>query len=100
MHAQLLFSVESPLPLQYIWVSLPDRQRGTRKQTSNFEFILFFILFFGKKEESTESNKVALISRKSFFFFFHAAFQVFESLKMRMLETGYASCCALWRMIF
>lgn len=70
MHAQLLFSVENPLPLQYIWVSLPDRQRGTRKQTSNFEFILFFILFFGKKEESTESNKVALISRKSFFFFF------------------------------
>lgn len=84
-----------PLSFQHTLVRLAN------KLQSNFD--LFF--FFGKREESTESEEVALISRKSFFlcfffFFSYAAFQVFESQKMRMLEAGCGSCCALWGMIF
>lgn len=79
-------------------VYLTGREAHANKLQTLNSFCSLYCSLARRKSPQSQTRLLSFPERA--FFFFHAAFQVFESLKMRMLETGYASCCALWRMIF
>lgn len=87
-----------PLAFQHTLVRLAN------KLQSNFEFIFLLCIVVWKAGRVHRVGGGCSHFQKElfsvFFIFFHAAFQVFESQRMRMLEAGCGSCCALWGMIF